>query len=251
MVLRLVAMRLVEKPLAINIDGLRDVVDAIKTSGNNRLMVGFNRRFSPLVQEINKLIQPRITPLSINYRVHAGQIESGSWYLDSGSQGSRFTGEAGHFFDLFSYLIQAKPTSVVARSMRPNPVTPDDLENITAIVEYDDGSVASLMYLTQGGSSVPKEYLEVFGGGRTIQLHNFEKITVYEGNAQYTHKNGRLDKGQSEEIRQLVSCIKSNDPMPIPLIELIDTTSVTLAVNESLRTGQVVNLGIFAIHNNR
>ena len=39
----------VEKPLAVDPDQLQAILAAIGDSGNDRLMVGFNRRFAPLL----------------------------------------------------------------------------------------------------------------------------------------------------------------------------------------------------------
>ena len=44
----------VEKPLALDEDQLDRVVEAVERTGNDRLMVGFNRRFAPLVGELRK-----------------------------------------------------------------------------------------------------------------------------------------------------------------------------------------------------
>ncbi len=231
----------VEKPLAIDLAGAELVRQAVIESGNERLQVGFNRRFSPLVKEAAKIFQGDGTPLTINYRVHAGQMEAGSWYLDP-LEGSRFVGEAGHFLDVFSFIARSRPVSVVARSLRPQQVTQDDLENISVIVTYEDGSVGNLLYLTQGGKKVPKEFLEVFGGGRTVQLHNFESLTIFEGNGQRKVKARGINKGQKEEMDAFVSAVKSGLEMPISLDSLLDTTLATLATAESLKTGQPVQL---------
>ncbi len=231
----------VEKPLAINLFGLKQVKQAIDASGNSRLMVGFNRRFSPLVKRIIEEFGNNSGPFTINYRVHAGQMEHGSWYLDS-SHGTRFVGEAGHFFDVFSAIIQARPISVMARSLRPTNITQDDLENVSALVNYADGSVANLTYLTQGGSKLPKEYVEVFGGGRTIQLNNFENVVTYDEKNKKVYKAKGLDKGQSAEMQEFVSCVMKNNNMPIALEDLFDTTLLTLAAAKSLACGQVVDL---------
>lgn len=231
----------VEKPLAIDLEGLETVRRAVIESGNDRLQVGFNRRFSPLVQEMADVFKKSNAPLVMNYRVHAGQMDHGSWYLDP-SEGSRFVGEAGHFIDVFSYLTQARPVSVMAMSLRPDNTTPDDLENVSVIINYADGSVGNLMYLTQGGAKVPKEYLEVFGGGRTVQLHNFERLTVYEQEDKRETKAKALNKGQKEEMEAFVQAVKTGAPMPITLDSLFETTLVTLGAAESLRSGQVVQL---------
>ena len=232
----------VEKPLAIDVEGVERVRRAVTDSGNDRLLVGFNRRFAPLVGRMVEEIGGRGGPLFMQYRVHAGQLDGGSWYLDAKSHGSRFVGEAGHFFDLFALISGARPVSVVARSLRPNAPTQDDLENIAAIVEYDDGSVGELSYLTQGGARVPKEFLEVFGNGRTIQLHNFESLRVYDGDKERRIRAKKLDKGQGSQMERFVDAVLTGGTMPIPLDSLLDTTLVTLAVAQSLRSGETVYL---------
>jgi predicted dehydrogenase len=180
-------------------------------------------------------------PLMMHYRVHAGQLEAGSWYLDPG-QGSRFIGEAGHFFDIFAFLTGSHPVSVVATTLRPDHVTQDDLDNVAVMVRYADGSVGNLLYLTQGGMKVPKEFLEVFGGGKTVQVHNFETLTIFEGNRQRRIKRRGIHKGHQEELQAFVAAVRSGSAMPIAVQSLLDTTLVTLAAAESLRTGQPVQL---------
>jgi len=229
----------VEKPLAITADDLALVQRAIEESGNDRLMVGFNRRFSPMIGALAGVFKKNF-PIVAHYRVHAGQLDKGSWYLDS-SEGSRFAGEAGHFIDVLSYLVGARPVSVMASRLKPANPTADDLDNVSALVRYADGSVATLQYLTQGALKVPKEYLEVFGGGLTAQMHNFESLLVFEHERQ-KKVSMRLDKGQQAEMDAFVDAVKRGAAMPIPLDSLIDTTGVTLAIEESARSGVEVPL---------
>jgi predicted dehydrogenase/threonine dehydrogenase-like Zn-dependent dehydrogenase len=232
----------VEKPLAISLQGLGLVQNAVKDSGNNRLMVGFNRRFSPLLEETSKIFQGSKLPLIMNYRVLAGQIGEGSWYLDTSTHGTRFVGEAGHFLDVFSFLTNARPVNVVARALRPANITQDDLENVVVTVQYDDGSIGTLSYLTQGATKVPKEFLEVSGGLKTVQVHNFKYLKIFEGTGSRKHASRTIDKGQKEEMTRFAEAAKGVTPMPISLTSLFDTTAVTLAAIESLRMGQTVEL---------
>ncbi len=231
----------VEKPLAINMDEIELVYRAISESGNQKLMVGFNRRFSPLIKTLIDAMGSTPGPYTINYRVHAGQLDTGSWYLDT-SEGSRFVGEAGHFFDIFSAITNSRPISVLARSIRPKNITQDDLDNVSVLVNYSDGSVANLSYLTQGGIKVPKEYLEVFGGGSTVQLNNFKDVVVYSGNNRRVHKSRELDKGQFELMNEFVSSILNGSEMPISLEAIIDTTLLTLTAAQSLNAGKIIDL---------
>lgn len=224
----------VEKPLAIDLAGLEEVRQAIVESGNDRLQVGFNRRFSPIIQSMKEALSGIKTPLVLNYRVHAGQTDAKSWYADS-SEGTRFAGEAGHFFDVFAFLTGARPVSVAAMALSPDNPSADDRENIIATVEYDNGSVASLLYLTQGSPKVPKEYLEVFGGGMTMQMVNFETLTIFSGLKKKTIKGG-MDKGQKNELKAFMAAIETGSPMPITVDCLFDTTLVTLAALDAVRT---------------
>ena len=132
----------VEKPLAIDRAGVELVRKAVVETGNERLQVGFNRRFAPLVSQIANVFGTRSSPLVMHYRVHAGQIDKAAW-INNPEEGSRFTGEACHFFDLFNCLTGARPVNVYAQSVHPDRPTADDLENISAVVAYDDARSAT------------------------------------------------------------------------------------------------------------
>ena len=234
----------VEKPLAIDRAGVEMVRKAVVESGNERLQVGFNRRFAPLVRQIADVFGTRSSPLVMNYRVHAGQIDKAAW-INNPEEGSRFAGEACHFFDLFNCLSGARPVSVYAQSIHPDRPTADDLENISAIVAYDDGSIGNLVYLTQGSSKVPKEFIEIFGVGKTAQLNNFESADIYEGSRHRTSGAGGMNKGQKEELDAFVQALKSGCEMSIPIASLLDTTLVTLAAIDSMRAGRPVQMADF------
>jgi predicted dehydrogenase len=231
----------VEKPLAISLDDVGLIRSTIIESSNDRLMVGFNRRFSPVIREIRKRFRSEHIPTAVHYRVHAGRLEQGSWYLDP-AEGSRFVGEAGHFFDTLAFLADSRPVAVTAMALRPQRNTADDLENIAAIVRYENGSVGNLLYLTQGGAKVPKEFVEVFGGGMTAQLHNFESFDLFHDTGHERSRVMRVDKGQKGELEAFVGAARATAPMPIPIDDLFDTTLTTLAVMKSIRVGKEVML---------
>ena len=232
----------VEKPLALTLAELRDIWLSIAESGNARLMVGFNRRFAPLIGTIAERFKHAQTPLVLQYRVHAGQLDGASWYLDT-AEGSRFAGEAGHFFDVLAYLAQSRPVTVSAACLRPGRATPDDFDNVVATVTYENGSIGSVSYLTQGGSRLPKEQLEVFGGGCAARLENFEAVGFYGDADSRRVKSSRLDKGQGAQLNAFIAAVQRRAPMPIPLECLFDTTLTTLGVAQALGSSQCIGLG--------
>ena len=94
----------VEKPLAISREDLDVVLDAIDETGNDRLMVGFNRRFAPLLTSALASWGRRTGPITVRYDVNAGALSPGSWYARP-EEGSRIVGECGHFIDTASWWI--------------------------------------------------------------------------------------------------------------------------------------------------
>lgn len=232
----------VEKPLAIDLAELEEVRLAVIASQNDRLMVGFNRRFSKPILDAAVKYAEVTGPFVVLYRVHAGQLAAASWYLDQ-TEGSRFVGEAGHFIDVMSHMVGSRPVSVMAQCLRPDKATPDDRENFAVTVQYECGSIGNLLYLTQGGVRVPKEYLEVFGAGRTLQMDNFQSLSSFGGDSGCNKQRYRqVDKGQEAELRAFIASVKAGGPMPIPLDSLFDTTLVTLAAARSAQSGERVLL---------
>ncbi len=231
----------VEKPLAIQLSEVEAIHSAIVETQNERLQVGFNRRFSPLVIKMKETLNQVQGPLMITYRVHAGQMDASSWYLDN-DEGSRFIGEAGHFIDVISYLTNSQAISVYAKTLSPAKLNKDDLDNLSVIITYQDGSIGNLLYLTQGDNKVPKEYVEVFGGGLTLQLNNFEKLNIYSKGKLKTISSSRIDKGQKNEMSAFVNAILNNTEMPISIDSLINTTLVTLGADLSIKNNTAINI---------
>lgn len=228
----------VEKPLALTEDELAGVLAAVEESGNDRLQVGFNRRFAPLLNEARKRFGARTGPANLRYLVNAGRLEHGSWYLQQGSEGSRFAGEGGHFIDTASWLLGADPVSVYALG------TPGD-EDLQVVLRYPDGSTATISYVTTGPAGLPKETLDLVADGRALRLDDFVRATVYDGRRKQW-VGSRLpkarDKGQNAELAAFVKAVRTGGPMPVPLESLAATTAATLAVRAGLAGGAPVTL---------
>jgi predicted dehydrogenase/threonine dehydrogenase-like Zn-dependent dehydrogenase len=224
----------VEKPLALTEEQLTQVLDTVNKTGNERIMVGFNRRFAPLFTELRERFGPRRGPLSARYLVNAGRLDAGSWYLNEELEGSRFAGEGGHFIDTLSALVEHHPIEVYA-AMGAG-------ESVHATVRFADESVATISYVTEGSSRFPKETLDVVGDGRNGRLDNFQRVSVWSVKG----KNGRRvltgqNKGQRSQLDRFVDAVRTGSAMPIPLDSLAATTRATLAVDSSLASGKPVS----------
>ncbi|MFJ6700075.1 bi-domain-containing oxidoreductase [Streptomyces sp. NPDC091272] len=226
----------VEKPLALTADELAGVLAAVEESGNDRVMVGFNRRFAPLLREAARRFGARTGPASLRYLVNAGRLQHGSWYLQQGSEGSRFAGEGGHFIDTASWLLGADPVSVYALAAPGN-------EDLQVVLGYPDGSTATLSYVTTGSPGFPKETLDLVADGKVLRLDDFVRASVHGRRKWVSSRLPRArDKGQSAELAAFVGAVRSGGPMPVPLESLAVTTAATLAVRTALAGGAPVRL---------
>lgn len=224
----------VEKPLAIDTDSLDQLVQTIHDTGNSRLMVGFNRRFSPLLQDMRAAFAPA-GPQTLQYRVIAGPLEKSSWYLQAETEGSRFVGEGGHFIDVLSWWLGAEPVRVAASAAGK------DVDNLVATLDFADGSVASLSYLTGGDPRVPKEALEVSASTGFASFDNFSNFEIWQAGQRRAGK-ARLDKGQRPMLDAFIAAVASGSAMPIALDALLATTRATLAVQASVAAGMPVDV---------
>lgn len=222
----------VEKPLAIDPEGLELVTSAANESGNDRLLVGFNRRFAPLLRDLREAWGPRGGPVSINYRINAGPLEKSSWYLDRLGEGTRYAGEGCHFVDTVSWWIGADPISISTGG------SPGAADNVVATYTYPDRSVATISYLTEGDPRFPKELIEISGERRSAIFHNFEHYELWHLGKASKKRSGAIDKGQKAELRAFVDAVKNGAPMPISFHSLIATTRFTLAAQESGRSNE-------------
>ena len=226
----------VEKPLAITSQSLDAIIATVEETGNNRLMVGFNRRFAPLLTQLKMDWGRRDGHHALHYRINAGPLEMGSWYAQTDSEGSRFVGEGGHFIDTASWWLGGAPLRVVAAAAGDGP---DDL---VMILYYPDGSHATISYLTNGDPRVPKERIEIFGDGMTACFENFSRFELWRGGRSLTRKGRGIDKGQRGELREFIAAVTAGTAMPVDFASLVATTAATLAVSESIAMNTPIEL---------
>ncbi len=222
----------VEKPLAIDDAQLAALRAVVEETGNDRLVVGFNRRFAPLLVHLHHSWASTPGPVQFHYDVNAGRLDPSSWYARPDQAGSRLVGEGCHFIDTASWWLGADPLEVMARSSGADP---DDL---VCTLTYPGGSIATIRYTTGGNPRYPKEVLQVSGQGRVARLHNFQRTDLWQGGRRRVERAWRgVDKGQRHELRAFVGAVSSGGPMPIAFFSLLATTTATLAAERSARSG--------------
>jgi predicted dehydrogenase len=224
----------VEKPLALDEDGLKQVVDAARESGK-LLFVGFNRRFSPLARELKKFL-PASQPLQMMYRVNAGTLPQNSWIRNPEVGGGRIIGEACHFIDFMSNLCGAPPIEAACTGIGVGTVDAlfDSSENFSASIRFADGSVGTLVYTSMGDGACGKEYFEVYAGGKMAILRDFRSLEKISGGKIRRTSLSRQDKGFEAEITAFVSSIQGKAPAPFSLEHIAAVTRTTFTMVRAL-----------------
>jgi predicted dehydrogenase len=230
-----------EKPLAINSEQLDQMIAALQKEDQPLLMLGFNRRFAPLAIRLKAFVDKRHEPLFAHFRVNANVLPPDHWLVDPKVGGGRIIGEGCHFIDFLTFLVGENPIEVITQGLPDNGKYSED--NVVMNFRFPDGSLGVVSYLANGDKSFPKEYLEVFSGGRVAVLHDWRKLELVEkGRRNVRRHHLRQDKGHHGAWKAFLDALQSDEAPPIPYEQLIGVTRASFAAVESLRNGESVSI---------
>lgn len=226
----------VEKPLCLSEHELEEIKNLYINSSSS-LMLGFNRRFAPMTELIKSKLNPAV-PVSILYRINAGQVSPEHWIHNPQIGGGRIIGEVCHFIDLCTFLAGSPITSISAQAIQ-DPLQLNDTLNVSLYLK--NGSIATIAYFSNGNKEVSKEYLEVYSQGWVAVMDDFRELTLY--GKKKTNEKGNQDKGHKNQIKQFIKSIEKGKPSPIPFEEIYHSTLATFKVLESIKlNGALVEL---------
>lgn len=224
----------VEKPLALTMPELEAIEAALAQAPSRLLTVGFNRRFAPHVQRLKALLATAVEPKAFVVTVNAGHIPGDHWTQDAAQGGGRIVGEACHFIDLLRHLaghpiIEATIVSLGHGAARGQG------DSVAFSLKFEDGSIGTVHYLANGNKAYPKERIEVFCGGRIMQIDNFRRMSGW-GWAGFDRLNlWRQDKGTQACVQSFIGAIRTGGPSPIAWEEVREVARVSIELAEAAR----------------
>lgn len=228
----------VEKPLCLTEDELTDI--EANYDGSQFLMVGFNRRFAPLAQQVKSFLSDRKTPLVMTYRINAGYIPNDSWVHDPEVGGGRLHGEVCHFLDFLLYMADSQPERVHATAISGSlgKYRPDD--NLSITLTLKDGSVGTIIYTAKGPKSFSRERFEVFCEDSVGIIEDFRRGQLVRAGRTQNLKKLSMDMGYQAEMefffRQAPALANSRQWFN----GYVAATRLTFKAVEALRTGETV-----------
>ncbi len=223
----------VEKPLALDIEGLDAVTAAAGRAPDRHVIVGYNRRFSAHTKKMRSLLASRSGPLCMNMTVNAGEIPAEHWTQDPERGGGRIIGEGCHFIDLLSYLADSPVVTVSASMVGQGPAVRED--KISIVLGLADGSIGTVNYFSNGPRTYPKETLELFFDGRALRMDNFRATKGYGISGFSGMKSRRQDKGHATEIAAFVDRLRQGGE---PLMAFDRLRNVSLASFAAVRAAR-------------
>lgn len=223
----------VEKPLALTLEDLRKVVDALRQNPACRLVVGFNRPFSPSARWLFKKLDGA-GPRMMHYRVNAGLIPPDSWIHDPALGGGRLLGEGCHFFDFLRHAAGATAESVLVEASSAPRADLPATGSFAATVRFTGGSVGQVLYSAQGDPRMGKERFECFTGRSCGTLLDYRDAEFFQQEREERFGRHAQDKGQGALLDSFVRSLIANQPPPARAEDLIESSLLTLAAQQSL-----------------
>ena len=224
----------VEKPLCIREEELEPILAAAAAAPDRLLMVGFNRRFAPLVRRLEALMGRRSGPVQLHYRINAGRVPPQSWVHDPEVGGGRIIGECCHFLDLAAAIIGQPALRISA--------TASAADSIAALASYPDGSAATVEYFSFGHPAVPKERLEVVCDGGIYRLDDFRSLSWDAPAGKGSETGGTQDKGHRNSVAAFLAAVRGGGPAPVGLADQIASMRTTFRAIEAAATGSGLSI---------
>lgn len=216
-----------EKPAALNEEELHQLT-AVASDSNAHFVIGFNRRFSKYARVIKKRLANRKGPVVLSYTMNAGYVPYDIW-VQTSVGGGRIIGEGCHIIDLFIYLLGSDVKRVDVNPLSFNKGYYRSRDNVSFSLFYNDGSIATLNYLSNGAKTMPKETLHAYYDGHSLFLNDYMSLFI-DGKKVRGVSSPQPDKGQVDILKAFYDNIKKGDKYLIPLYEIELTTRISFEV---------------------
>ena len=225
----------VEKPLAIDVDSITRIEEAMYNAEDPKIFLGFNRRFSGASQFIKEKLN--IYPANaINFRFSVPKLERDHWTNIKEIGGGRIVGEAIHAIDLGTYFFESLPQSISSYS----PINKDSGEvydnQVFININYANGSHAAIQYFSDTNDNLSKERLEIHGNDNSFIVEDFQLMRYLIGpdDKSKVFSDG---KGHKQAIETFLSYVKNEIPNPFTWLEIKSVSLAGIYAQNYLNSG--------------
>lgn len=231
----------VEKPLGVDLALPLRIRDAVAKSGVVTA-VGYNWRATDLTKKAKEIIADR--PISAGYGYWVGSMPGAMWWRQMAQSGGQLAEQTTHLVDIARCLIGSKVVKVYAQGVKgicSKRVEKHDVhDHSIALLTFENGCVCAMGsgHLSPQGFRVG---LDLILDGVTLS-HNNNELRVKHEKGEEIYKN--TNNPYETEDRAFIDAVKRKDPQSVfcTYADAVETYRVTLAANESMTTGKVIDL---------
>jgi predicted dehydrogenase len=217
---------IVEKPLAVNREQLRSLLDAMESSAG-RLFAGFQKRWSPFNEMAWKdLNVKRGDAVSYHCIVYEVPLPDLHWYRWPNSR-SRIVSNGCHWIDHFLYLNDfCDVTSLKAFRAKDG--------TINCSAELRNGAFFSMVLTDKGSARIGvQDYVELRANGATVKIINDSKYQSEDGERILNSKRINKTKNYARMYRQIGKWIIENQSGE-SMHAVKSSVELTLAMEDAL-----------------
>jgi predicted dehydrogenase len=245
---------LIEKPMALNLEDIQRVRDAVQEAGV-RTVVGFVLRWNPLFETIKSIQKTdalgRIYLAEVDYWHPLGRWYKGyDWVTSKKSGGSALLAAGCHAVDAIRYFVGSEVVEVSAYSNNTQECEYD--ANIIVALKFANGTIGKV----SASWDVASPYIfdiQLLGTNGTLRNNSLYSKTLFAGQTGFTQIPTILpDSGDVShhpfqgEIDHLVNCILTNTESPLNVEDAALTHEVCIAADISAREGHPVRLPLLS-----
>ena len=231
----------VEKPLSVTMSKAREVDAAIRESGVVSC-VGFQGRYLDVIAKAKELLADRPVGLAMGYWM--GGMAGVPWWKSKEMSGGQAVTTTIHVTDTARYLFgEVKSVYAGGRTGLMTEVENYNIEDASAAtLIFENGILATIFstcFMTEGHG---KGGIDIFTKDMTIEYRERKSITVITGDGtELTQVENDyfqdLDNAFIDAVRR-----KDESALKSTYADAVKTQEVVMAVNQSLETGEVVQI---------
>jgi len=218
-----------QKPMVTNFEQFAMLQVALAQHPDTPVCIDYHRSFAPFIQKIKSVLEKRTSPLVAHYRMNAGLDQS----TQKGGGAGSIIGQACHIIDLLCFLTDARPRaiSVEALNVERNDLFPTD--NFSATINFDDGSICSLLYTALGNEQLGKERMELFFDSKSIVMDDYKRLVGFGLPPSFDETNYIADRGNEALLTAFFDGLRQQKPLsPIARERLERVVQLTLLIDK-------------------
>lgn len=248
---------LCEKPLGLTIDECDQSI-AAAAAANRILQVGHEMRHQRLYERMKSIVDSGDVgaPKVMWCREYRGPMRPG-WRSSESLTGGMLLEKNCHHFDLFHWIMQAKPVRVAAFGGRETLQDTELLDNAQVLVDYEGGlrSVLEICLFSPKGGDCEIGLVGTNGRIDTrnqaihLECHRFdpeehfvETVPDPDDETGFKDASGRIDRGIKAQLAHFVACCQTGRT-PLNNGESARlNVAVCLAAQRAIETGRIVTI---------